>query len=88
MDAAHQKEVVLKERIYPWLKEAFTVTAKIEGTLAQMQGVYALKQGIAPDNKASEIHGQQVQQTVEECAADVSEAQRLLDELHAKIIVL
>ena len=36
VDAAHQKEAMLKERIQPWLDEAFVVTANIEGKLAHM----------------------------------------------------
>jgi len=84
VDVARQKEAVLKECIQPWLKEAFAVTAKIEGQLAQMQGIYALRQGIAPDNEASKICAQWVQQTAKECVVDVSEVQRLLDELHVK----
>lgn len=37
------------------------------------------------DNDAFKSHAQLIQQTAEECDADVSEAQILLDELHAKI---
>jgi len=36
VDVARQKEVVLKAHIQPWLEEAFTATATIEGKLAQM----------------------------------------------------
>lgn len=34
VDVACQKEAVLKVRIQPWLEEAFTVTATINGKLA------------------------------------------------------
>jgi len=66
VDVTHQKEAMLKERIQPWLEEAFTVTTKIEGKLAQMHSVYALSQRIAPDNEGSEIRAQWVKQTAKE----------------------
>ena len=55
------------------LAEAFTATAKIEGKLAQVQGIYALRQGGVPNSEASEIHAQLVQKTIEDCVADLRE---------------
>jgi len=85
VDTACQKEAVLKERIQPWLEEAFTVKTKIKGKLAQMQGIYALKQGIVPDNNASKIRTQLEWWIVDEYVTNLSEVQRLLDGLCVKI---
>ena len=43
VDAARQKEALLKERVQPWIDEAFTITAEIEGKLLEL---------IAPSPKA------------------------------------
>lgn len=58
MDVARQKEAGLKACIQPWLEEAFTVIAMIEGKLAQMQDTYAQRQEGASDNDASESFAQ------------------------------
>jgi len=76
---------VLKECIQPWLDEAFVVSAKIEGNLAHMQAVYELGQAIETDIDASVACVQRVQQMAEEFVASVRKAQKLLDDLHAKI---
>jgi len=57
----------------------------IEAKLAQMQDTYALRQEGAYDNDASKSCAQLIQWTVEECVANVSEAQKLLDGLRTKI---
>lgn len=36
VDAAHQKEAILKVHVQPWIDEAFLITAGIEKKLAQM----------------------------------------------------
>ncbi len=53
VDAARQKEALLKVRIQPWIDEAFTIMADIEGKLAQMQGLYVLRQAADPHKEAS-----------------------------------
>lgn len=65
MDVTRQKEALLKARIQPWIDEAFTITTEIEGKLAQMQEMYALRQIVDPHKEALEECMQQVQQTVE-----------------------
>jgi hypothetical protein len=40
VDAPRNNEVVLKARVQPWIGEAFTITAAIEGKLANMRGVH------------------------------------------------
>jgi len=54
VDAARQKEALLKTRVQPWIDEAFTITVDIEGKLAQMQGLYVLRQVVDPHKEASE----------------------------------
>ncbi len=44
LDASRHKEAVLKVRIQPWINEAFTITAEIEGKLAHMQWMHARMQ--------------------------------------------
>ena len=39
VDAMRQKEAGLKERIQPWIDEAFAVSTTIEGNIAHMQAV-------------------------------------------------
>jgi len=34
VDARRQKEALVKARVQPWIDEAFTITADIEGKLA------------------------------------------------------
>lgn len=41
VDVARQKEALLKACIQPWINEAFTIMANIEGKLTQIQGLYA-----------------------------------------------
>lgn len=60
VDAARHKEVVLKARIQHWIDEAFTITTKIEGKLAQMQGMNALMQRSTSNTEVSEQHMQQI----------------------------
>ena len=63
----------------------FTITATIEGNLAQMQELYAVAQECDPSHESSEIRVQQVQQAAEKCAADTKVAQDLLHGLCLKI---
>lgn len=88
VDAACQKEVGLKARIQPWIKEAFTGTAMIEENLAQMQDTCALRQEGASNNDASESHTQLIKWTAKECVADINEAQKSLEGLCANITTL
>ena len=61
------------------------VMANIEGKLAHMQEVYKLREASDADNDVSEVRAQRVQQMAEECVAEVSEAQKLPNNLHVKI---
>ena len=51
MDTVHQKEAVLKARIYPWINEAFLIKVDIEGKIVQMKVMHDLRQGFDPDNE-------------------------------------
>ena len=51
VDAARQKEIVLKARVQPWIDEAFLITTDIERKLAQMKVMHALRQGFAPESE-------------------------------------
>jgi len=53
VDAACQKEAILKACIQHWIDEAFLITAAIEGKLTQMKVLHALRHGFAQDNKYS-----------------------------------
>jgi len=54
------KEALLKVCLQPWIDEAFTITVDIKNTNAQMQGLYALRQGFYHHKEASEERMQQV----------------------------
>ena len=86
VDTTRQKEAVLKERIQPWIDEAFIITADIEGKLAQMKAMHALRQGVAPESESSAERVEQIQQTVDQCAADLRVAKEQLEGLHDKIV--
>lgn len=88
IDAARQKEAILKECIQPWLDEAFAVSTNIEGNLAHMQVVYEPGKATETNIDASMARIEQVQQMVEDFVASVSEAQKLLNELCVKIAAL
>jgi len=53
--------------------------------LAHMQARYELREASEAENDVSEAHAQQVQQRAEECVAEVSESQKLLNTLCVNI---
>lgn len=44
VDAAIQKEAILKSHVQHWIDEAFLITADIEGKLAHMKAMHDLRQ--------------------------------------------
>ena len=85
MDATRHKETVLKVCLQPWIDEAYVITAFIEEKLAQMQGLYVLRQTTEPHKEATEEPMQQVQQTAERCIADLLAVREQLEGFSAKI---
>lgn len=66
-----QKEAALKACIQPWIDDAFHITIDIEGKVAKMKVMHALSQGSAPDSKHSAETVEKIDQTTEQCIADL-----------------
>lgn len=55
-DAARQKEAVVKDRLQPWLDEAFAVSTTIERKVAHMQAEYATMETTETGTEVSATH--------------------------------
>jgi len=67
------------------MDEAFLITTNIKGNLTQMKVMHALRQGFSLDGEHSAERVEQIQQTVEQCTADLRTSQAQLEGLRAKI---
>ena len=85
MDAKQHKEAVLKARVRPRIDLAFTITTKIEGKLAQMQGMQEWVQGSNANTTVLEQRVQEIQQAAAQCTVDLAIVRGELEGLRMKI---
>lgn len=70
------------------IDEAFLISNDIEGKIAKMKVMHALRQGFSLDSEHSAKRVKKIQQTTEQCIADLRVAQAQLEGLCVKIAAL
>jgi len=85
VDAARQKEAMLKKRIQPWLDEAFMASSNIEGMLTHKQVASEPRKAMKSNIYTSVARIEWVKQMADDFFAMVSEAQKFLNDLSANI---